>query len=73
MIKLINVGVPRSKYGRTDLEKEGCFMNKNWTKQHKASDQVSYHIEAGVMHGGNFNDLLIIFHMVENSNSFFIL
>ena len=48
-------------------------MNKNWTKQHKASDQVSYLVEAGVMHGGNFNDLLIIFHMVENSNSFFIL
>ena len=35
MIKLINVIVPRSKYGRTDLEKEGYFMNKNWTQQHK--------------------------------------
>ena len=72
MIKLINVGVPRSKYGRTDLEKEGCFMNKNSTKQHKASDQVYHHVEAVVMHGGNFNDLLIIFHMAENSSSFFI-
>ena len=72
MIKLINVIVPRSKYGRTDLEKEGYFMNKNWTKQHKASDQVYHHVEAVVMHGGNFNDLLIIFHMAENSSSFFI-
>ena len=47
-------------------------MNKNWTKQHKASDQISYHVEAGVMHGGNFNDLLIIFHMLETGIGFFI-
>ena len=47
-------------------------MNKSWTKQYKASDQISYHVEEGVMHGGNFNDLLIIFHMVETGIGFFI-
>ena len=56
----------------TALEKVGCFMKKYWTWQHKASDKISYDIEVGVIRGGSFKSLLIIFPMTRNITGLFL-